>query len=330
MHRSLFDYELPPEAIAQEPVTPRDSSRLLDTRTMTNRTFADLPDLLDEGDVVVVNTTRVRAARLLGRKITGGSVEVLLLDHTDDVWTALVRPARRIRSGQQLFFGAEIANVTSNPQDGVISLVFDHDGENVAQTQGQVPLPPYIHAGLDDPDRYQTVYATNVGSAAAPTAGLHMTEDIMARLLAKGVVVASTELRVGLDTFRPIAADEIEDHRMHTEWRAVPAETVEVIDAAKHRGNRVVAIGTTVVRTLESAVVDGQLTAVAGPTDIYIRPGHEFCVVDGLVTNFHVPGSTLLVMISALLPEWRDAYRHALSHEYRFLSFGDAMYIERA
>lgn len=329
MHRSLFEYELPPDAIAQEPVSPRDSSRLLDTRTMSDRIFRDLPDLLNEGDVVVVNTTRVRAARLMGRKDTGGVVEVLLLDHEGDVWSALVRPARRVREGQELFFGQESARVTSDPNDGVVSLVFNGDGESVAAAQGTLPLPPYIRASLEDPSRYQTVYASHVGSAAAPTAGLHVTSAVLTRLVAKGVTVVDTELRVGLDTFRPIATDDISEHVMHTEWRSVPERTVEVIASARERGNRVIAIGTTVVRSLESSVLNGELVPTEGPTDIYIQPGHVFRVVDGLVTNFHVPGSTLLVMISALLPDWRAAYLHALSHDYRFLSFGDAMYIER-
>jgi len=326
--RSLFEYHLPPEAIAQDPILPRDAARLLDTRTMSNRTFADLPALLREGDLVVVNNTRVRSARLFGIKETGGEVEVLLLDKSLGEWTALIRPARRIRTGQVLTFGEDSATVTSDPADGVVSLKFEGDGEEVAARQGHVPLPPYIHGSLADPERYQTVYAGPIGSAAAPTAGLHMTANVLASLAARGISVVETELRVGLDTFRPISTEEIEDHAMHTEWRIVSAATVQAIRQTKARGGRVVAVGTTVVRTLESAVVDQELVEVDGPTDIYIRPGHQFQVVDCLVTNFHVPGSTLLVMISAMLPEWKQAYSYALEQGYRFLSFGDAMFIE--
>ena len=328
MRRSLFEYHLPPEAIAQDPILPRDAARLLDTRTMSDRTFTDLPDLLREGDLVVVNNTRVRAARLFGTKDSGGEVEVLLLDQNLGEWTALIRPSRRIRTGQVLTFGQDSVTVMSDPVEGVVTLRFEGDGEEVAARQGHVPLPPYIHGSLLDPGLYQTVYAGPVGSAAAPTAGLHMTANVLAELVARGISVAETELRVGLDTFRPISADEIEDHPMHTEWRTVPAATAEAIRATKARGGRVVAVGTTVVRTLESAVVDHEVVAVDGPTDIYIKPGYEFQVVDCLVTYFHVPGSTLLVMISAMLPEWKQAYSYALEQGYRFLSFGDAMFIE--
>jgi len=328
VHRLLFDYDLPAHAIAQKPIMPRDSARLLDARSLTDYSFSDLPNLLRPNDVVVVNNTRVRAARLIGRKETGGAVELLLLDRQDEDWTALIRPARRVRAGLVVRFGDDMATITSDPVDGVVSVRFARDGDEVAAQRGQVPLPPYIHFALEDPNRYQTVYAGPVGSAAAPTAGLHITSGVLSALVAKDVAIVETELRVGLDTFRPIATENIEDHEMHSEWRAVPQETVDVIRRARSQGGRVIAIGTTVVRTLESAVIDGALSAVHGPTDIFIRPGHTFQVVDCLVTNFHVPGSTLLVMISSMLPNWRQTYAHALEHGYRFLSFGDAMFIE--
>jgi S-adenosylmethionine:tRNA ribosyltransferase-isomerase len=322
---------LPEHAIAQHPFEPRDAARLLDTRDLTDHVFSDLPGLLEAGDLVVVNTTRVRRARLTGRRRdSGGAVEVLLLGRQHDgSWRALVKPARRMRRGVALTFGDVGAIVTEDPVDGVIELSFSDEG--VLESLGSVPLPPYITTELSDPERYQTVYADQLGSAAAPTAGLHFTAEVLGALERRGIGRASVELRVGLGTFRPITADRIEDHRMHAEFCAVPPATATAVTETRRRGGRVVAIGTTTVRTLETyGRDDGTVGAGEGETDLYLRPGSSFRVVDVLVTNFHVPGSSLLVMLAAFMGDgWREAYETALDRGYRFLSFGDAMLCER-
>jgi S-adenosylmethionine:tRNA ribosyltransferase-isomerase len=331
-----FFYDLPEGSIAQRPIEPRHAARLLDTRTMTDRVFSDLPTILAEGDLLVVNRTRVRAARLMGRKTeTGGAVEALLLDRTENGrWEALVRPARRIRAGVSLAFPGISAVVVADPVDGrciiELSPVTNRDIEDLIEEAGEVPLPPYIHTPLEDPGRYQTVFAGDIGSAAAPTAGLHFSEDLLAGLVQRGVEIAYVDLHVGLDTFRPISAELIEDHRMHSEWVTVPEATCAAIAAARNRKARVVAVGTTVVRSLESAAAgEGVIEPLRGPTDLFIRPGYRFRVVDAVITNFHVPGSTLVVLIAALLgARWRTTYETALERGYRFLSFGDAMYME--
>jgi len=332
---SDFTYELPEAAIAQVPVEPRDAARLLDADTMQDHTVADLPALLDPGDLLVVNRTRVRPARLKGHKVpTGGSVEALLLDPLgDDRWTALVRPARRIRSGTVLQFGSITAEVTSDPVEGRAVLRLDPgpDGiEEALEAHGEVPLPPYVHVPLEDPERYQTVFADRPGSAAAPTAGLHLTRDVLRRLEERGVGVASVDLRIGVDTFRPIAAESIEQHRMHSERVTVDEQAVAAVIATREAGGTVVALGTTAVRALESAAAGGDIESFDGPTDLFITPGYEFAVVDAMVTNFHVPGSTLVVLVAAFCgPRWREVYATALSRGYRFLSFGDAMLARR-
>jgi S-adenosylmethionine:tRNA ribosyltransferase-isomerase len=330
MKLSEFSYDLPESAIAQRPIEPRDSARLLDTRDLSDHTFADLPELLMSGDLLVVNSSRVRQARLQGCKIpTGGSVELVLLERSDSGWFALVSPARRIRVGTRLDVGGVEAVVIEGPVDGVVVVTFSD--ESRLEEIGKVPLPPYIRYELDDPERYQTVYADVVGSAAAPTAGLHFTPALLERLERAGVHRAAVELHVGLDTFRPIATEDVADHVMHSEWCAVPSKTAEAIRHARSEGKRVIAVGTTVVRTLEAfARDDGTVDEGETRTELFLKPGSAFRVVDGLVTNFHVPGSSLLVMLAAFMGEgWRSAYSTALERGYRFLSFGDAMYCEK-
>lgn len=329
-----FDYQLPNEAIAQVPVEPRDAALLLDTRDMSDHRFRDLVSLLAPGDLLVINDTRVRAARLFADKDPGGGkVEVLLLDRMDSVrWSGLVRPARRVRPGTRLVCGSMRIEVLTRPTDGMVTLAVeaDTDIEEAIAASGVMPLPPYIQEPLDDPDLYQTVYAASPGSAAAPTAGLHFTPELLEHVADAGIDVHRIELRVGIGTFRPIATDRVEDHRMHAEWVSVPAATVTAVEAARARGGRVVAVGTTVVRALESRVSDGRLQAGSGSTDLFIRPGFRFQVVDLLVTNFHLPRSSLLVMLAAFMgPTWRDAYTVARERGYRFLSFGDAMLAAR-
>lgn len=332
MRIDAFDYTLPPERIAQTPLEPRDSARLLDTRDLSDHRFAELPELLAPGDLVVVNTTRVRRARLVGRRAGGGKAEALLLDHGSTGWEALVRPARRIRKGTSLDFGEIRATVLSEPRDGVVSLRLEADGdiEEAIERAGDVPLPPYLHEGISDPERYQTMFAKQLGSAAAPTAALHFTPQVVERLTDAGIGLAEVELEVGLDTFRPITSDDLAGHEMHSERVRVPAETVAQITRCHGRGGRVVAIGTTVVRSLEAATADGELAPFDGATDLFITPGHAWRVVDLLVTNFHVPRSSLVVLIAAFMgDQWREAYATALERGYRFLSFGDAMLAAR-
>lgn len=332
-----FSYLLPDRVIAQQPTEPRDAARLLDTRDMTDHTFGELADLLAPGDLVVVNKTRVRAARLRGTKSAGGgAVEVLLLRSTaGSGWEALIKPARRIRPGVVLDLGELVATVTAPPASGVFELdLATTDGTDVEQAiarLGETPLPPYIRQTLADPERYQTVFAERVGSAAAPTAGLHFTNRVIASLAEREIGLAAVELEVGIDTFRPIGVPRVSDHVMHSERYSVPESTAEAIGRTRGSGGRVVAVGTTVVRTLES-VFDGEEIAPGdGATDLFITPGYRFNIVDVLVTNFHVPASTLVVMIAAFMgPEWRSAYAHALARSYRFLSFGDAMLAERS
>lgn len=329
-----FTYELPESAIAQEAIEPRDSARLLDTRDMGDRRFTDLPDLLQSGDLVVVNDTRVRSARLVGhRPDTAGHVELLVLTaRPDGLWECLARPSRRLRPGVRIDLDGLSAEIREGPEEGFVVVDFEApDVEAAIEAAGELPLPPYFHGHLDDPDRYQTMFANVAGSSAAPTAGLHFTDRVLAGLAGKGIEVATVDLHVGVDTFRPISTETIEDHRMHHEWCSVPEETSEAIAATGERGGRVVAIGTTTVRTLESlGNEDGAVTVGATDTDLFLKPGSRFRVVDALVTNFHVPGSTLVVMIAAFMGEgWREAYSTALSRGYRFLSFGDAMYAER-
>ena len=328
MDTADLDYPLPETAIAQVPVEPRDAARLLvdegQDRSPTHRRVADLPDLLETGDLLVVNDTRVRPARLRLRKPTGGEVEVLLLDErVHGVWEALVRPSRKVKPGTTLHGddGDALAVEVGDDLGGGLRLVTVHGDPSTA---GEVPLPPYIHTALADPERYQTVYARRPLSAAAPTAGLHLTDPLLDRCRAKGVTVMSLELAVGLDTFKPLAVEHLDEHVMHSEAYAVPAAVMAAVDAAP----RVVAVGTTVVRALESAASSGRLE---GRTELFITPGFDFKAVDVLLTNFHVPRTTLLALIAAFVgPRWRALYALALAEGYRFLSFGDAMLLERS
>lgn len=324
-----FDYHLPSGAIGQVPVEPRDSARLLVDRgagqTPDDRRVVDLPELLLPGDLVVVNDTRVRPARLHLVKQTGGAVEVLLLEPTGRhrEWQALVRPGKRVRVGAELLLavgGAPVLRVIGDLQDGrrLVELLAD----DLAEQWGEVPLPPYITTPLADPQRYQTVFAREPGSVAAPTAGLHLTERVLAGLEANGIGVARVELQIGLGTFRPVSAEFVDDHVMHRERYRIDPETWARINEA----TRVVAIGTTVVRTLESAARSNSLE---GSTELFIRRGFDFQVVDALLTNFHAPRSSLLVLLDAFIgSHWKDLYARALADGYRFLSFGDAMLVQ--
>jgi S-adenosylmethionine:tRNA ribosyltransferase-isomerase len=329
-----FTYELPESAIAQAAIEPRHDARLLDTTDLSDNRFLDLPDLLRPDDLLVVNETRVRAARLLGTRTgTGGVVELLLLRiRPDGLWEALARPSRRLRTGHEIVFDGLRATIVEDPVDGIVVVdLAASDVEAAIAAAGEVPLPPYFKGRLDDPDRYQTMFARIAGSAAAPTAGLHFTREVVARLAARRIEIAGIDLHVGVDTFRPIAVERVEDHRMHTEWCSVPAETAEAVSRARSRGGRVVAVGTTVVRALET-MGRGDGTVDAGETlsSLFLKPGSRFGVVDALVTNFHVPGSTLVVLVAGFMGDgWRDAYSAAIDRGYRFLSFGDAMYAER-
>ena len=344
MDTAAFDYELPPERIAQEPLARRDQARLLvlhrtDGRLEHHHVF-DLPRLLGRGDVLVVNDTRVRPARLRARRESGGQMELLLLrpDGGEREWLALARPARRARPGEWLTLvppdGLALPparlRILARLEDGAVRLGVPAEAGASLQAYGAVPLPPYIRAPLRDPERYQTVYARVEGSAAAPTAGLHFTRELLERLDGAGVRTAGLTLHVGLGTFRPLAAARIEDHTMHAEWFDLPAATALAVGAARESGRRVVAVGTTAVRTLEAcAAPDGRVRAGSGWTDLYITPGRPFAVVDALLTNFHLPRSTLLVLVCAFAGRERvlAAYREAVRLGYRFFSFGDAMLI---
>jgi S-adenosylmethionine:tRNA ribosyltransferase-isomerase len=325
-----FAYDLPEAAIAQTPIAPRDAARLLVDRPPgppEDHHVRDLPDLLAPGDLLVVNDTRVIPARLVLAKATGGRAEVLLAERTGArTWAALVKPGRRLPPGTVLQHGDEpVVEVGDVLADGerAVRLLGDEEPLAVLERLGAVPLPPYITTPLGDPERYQTVFADRPGSAAAPTAGLHLTDDLLERCRSSGIAVATVDLEVGLGTFAPIRTDDVEDHVVHTERYAIPADTVAAVDAAE----RVVAVGTTVVRTLESWAATGRTD---GPTDLFIRRGHEFAKVDVLLTNFHVPRSSLLVLVDAFIgARWRDLYATALERGYRFLSFGDAMLLER-
>lgn len=336
-----FDYVLPEEAIAQEPLAQRDASRLLvlhrDTGRREHRVFADLPEYLGPGDLVVLNDTRVRPARLSGRRSSGGGVEALLLEeHGDGAWTALLRPLGRLRKWERIAFAGGLEGIfrgRAGEDRGVIEL---RKGERPATSAdveevAVLPLPPYIRRRPRDPERYQTVYGRVAGSVAAPTAGLHFTPALLERLRERGVDITAVTLHVGLGTFRPMRAERVEDHRLDPEFAQVSAEAAAAVNAALARGRRVVAVGTTVTRTMEAAFdsAEGVVRPWAGWTDLFIRPGHRFQVVRALVTNFHQPRSTMLVLVAAFAGRQAvlDAYREALSMGYRFLSFGDAMLI---
>lgn len=328
MEAAEFDYDLPKASIAQQPAEPRDRSRLLIAgQPPEHRLTTELPDLVGPGDVIVLNDSRVMNARLRLHKPTGGRVEVLALEPQEDGWwEALIRPSRRVGADTDLIGpdGSAVLSVGPATASGTrLVRPLRGDMAELMQELGSVPLPPYIATDLADIERYQTVYSDNPASVAAPTAGLHLTEEVIERCRDRGAAITTVELRVGIGTFRPIETTTLEEHQMHSEYYRIPSHTWDLCIGA----DRVVAVGTTVVRALESASATGNLF---GRTDLFIRPGFEFHVVDALLTNFHMPRSSLLVMVEAFMgPRWREIYAEALELGYRFLSFGDAMFVER-
>lgn len=339
MKKSDFDFYLPEELIAQTPLERRDGSRLLAldkySGEIEHRHFYDLPDFLKAGDCLVMNNSRVLPARLIGTRKTGGMVELVLLrDLGDGRWECLSRPGRKTKPGTELSFGDGELNaaVEAVVEGGNRIVRFDYEGIflEVLERLGKMPLPPYIKEELNEPERYQTVYSRELGSAAAPTAGLHFTEELLEKLRAKGVKLCYVTLHVGLGTFRPVKEDEIEDHEMHSEFCVIPEETAQAVNETKRAGGRIIAVGTTSCRTLESfAKEDGTLEACSGWTNIFIYPGYKFKCIDALITNFHLPESTLIMLVSALAGRENilNAYKTAVEERYRFFSFGDAMFI---
>ncbi|WP_048000117.1 tRNA preQ1(34) S-adenosylmethionine ribosyltransferase-isomerase QueA [Lactiplantibacillus herbarum] len=336
-----FDYDLPHELIAQTPIEKRDTSRLLEldrqTGEMQDKHFYDIIDQLNPGDAVVMNNSRVMPARLYGIKPeTGGHAEVLLLHNTEgDEWETLMKPGKRIRVGTVVSFGDGrlTATVTAEKEDGIRIIKFNYEGifMEVLESLGEAPLPPYIKEKLDDPDRYQTVYAKENGSAAAPTAGLHWTKELLQKVQDKGVKLVYLTLHVGLGTFRPVEEDNIEDHKMHSEFYQLDEEAAKTLNEVRQNGGRIIATGTTSIRTLETigSKFDGEIKPDSGWTDIFIKPGYQWKVVDAFITNFHLPKSTLVMLVAAFTG--RDmilnAYQHAIDEKYRFFSFGDAMFV---
>lgn len=340
MKTSDFYFDLPKELIAQTPLEKRDQSRLLLLDKHTGATehhhFFELPRFLRPGDCLILNDSRVLPARLLGHRLPGGGAcEVLLLtDKGDNVWECLVRPGKKLRPGAQVSFGnGELtAEIVDEVEGGNRLVRFHYEGIflEVLEALGKMPLPPYIKAELQDNERYQTVYSKELGSAAAPTAGLHFTKELLQQIADMGVGIGYVTLHVGLGTFRPVKEDSIEDHEMHSEFCTIPQETADLINRTKAAGGRCICVGTTSCRTLESwAAEDGTMTASAGWTDIYIYPGYRFKVMDGLITNFHLPESTLIMLVSAFAGREHvlAAYEEAVRERYRFFSFGDAMFI---
>lgn len=340
-----FYFDLPEELIAQTPLQRRDSSRLLvldrESGAWEHRHFYDLPELLHSGDCLIMNDSRVLPARLLGNRLhsdgtAGGACEVLLLiDRGDNVWECLVRPGKKLRTGAKVTFGTGelTAEIVGEVEGGNRLVRFTYEGIflEVLERLGRMPLPPYIKAELQDQERYQTVYSRVNGSAAAPTAGLHFTKELMAEVERRGVSIGFVTLHVGLGTFRPVKEEEITDHDMHSEYCVIPQETADLINRTKAAGGRVICVGTTSCRTLESwAAEDGHMEARAGWTDIFIYPGYRFKVMDALITNFHLPESTLIMLVSALAGREHilAAYQEAVKERYRFFSFGDAMFIQ--
>lgn len=338
MKTSDFYYDLPEELIAQDPLEDRTASRLLvldrKTGAVKHKIFSDVIDYLNKGDCLVINNTRVIPARLIGEKEgTGGKVEVLLLKRrADDVWETLVKPGKKLKPGAKITFGdgrlrAEVLEVV---EEGNRLVKFYYEGifEEILDSLGEMPLPPYITHKLEDKEMYQTVYAKFDGSAAAPTAGLHFTKELLNKIEEKGIKIASITLHVGLGTFRPVKVDDVNNHHMHTEWYEVNAEAAEIINETKRNGGRVICVGTTSCRTIESvADENGYMKAKTGETDIFIYPGYKFKIMDGLITNFHLPESTLVMLVSAFAGKENvlAAYETAVKERYRFFSFGDAM-----
>lgn len=341
MKTSDFYYDLPQELIAQDPLEDRSSSRLLHLSmkdgSVEHRHFTDILDYLKEGDCLVVNDTRVIPARLYGHKEeTGALIEILLLKRKEnDIWECLVKPGKKARPGAKLVFGDGIlkGEIIDVVEEGNRLIQFQYEGifEEILDQLGEMPLPPYITHKLEDKNRYQTVYAKNDGSAAAPTAGLHFTQELLQKVQEKGVKIAHVTLHVGLGTFRPVKVDDVENHHMHSEFYVVEEDQAKLINDTKKQGGRVISVGTTSCRTLESATdEDGVLHPGSGWTEIFIYPGYQFKMIDGLITNFHLPESTLMMLVSALAGKDRimAAYEEAVKERYRFFSFGDAIFID--
>lgn len=340
MKTSDFYYELPQELIAQEPLKDRSASRLMtldkESGAICHKHFYDIADMLNKGDTLILNDTKVLPARLYGvKEETGGAIEFLLLHkHTLDTWEVILKPGRRAKPGARFVFGsgelkAEIIDIIN---DGNRLVKFEYEGvfEGVLDKLGEMPLPPYITKKLEDKDRYQTVYAKHPGSAAAPTAGLHFTPELMQKIRDKGVNIGYVTLHVGLGTFRPVKADNVDEHKMHSEFYILPKETAELVNRTKAAGKRVISVGTTATRTLETCgMKNSELKEASGWTDIFIYPGKKFNVIDALITNFHLPESTLIMLVSALAGKENvmKAYEEAVKERYRFFSFGDAMFI---
>ena len=342
---SDYDYFLPEEQIAQDPLADRSSSKLLvldkNTGETSHHVFKEIIDYLNPGDCLCINNTKVIPARLIGRKKTGGVVEVLLLKRLEDEkskWEVLTRPGKKARVGDEIIFGGEgpedfvlLCRVTEVKEDGNRIVEFEYDGifEEILDKLGQMPLPPYITHRLEDKNRYQTVYAKIEGSAAAPTAGLHFTNELLEQIKEKGVKVVSVTLHVGLGTFRPVQVENILDHKMHSEYYEVSEETAKILNETKANGGRIISVGTTSTRTLESVTDEnGIVHAGSGETQIFIYPGYKFKAIDGLITNFHLPKSTLIMLVSAGRKNVLNAYKEAVEKKYRFFSFGDAMFIK--
>ncbi|HEM6089681.1 TPA: tRNA preQ1(34) S-adenosylmethionine ribosyltransferase-isomerase QueA [Streptococcus suis] len=342
MNTADFDFELPEELIAQVPLEKRDSSKLLildrEQQSMVDSHFDHIIDQLHPGDALVMNNTRVLPARLYGYKPeTNGHVELLLLKNTQgDQWEVLAKPAKRLKVGTTVAFGDGrlTATIVEELEHGGRIVEFAYEGIflEVLESLGEMPLPPYIHEKLEDRERYQTVYAKENGSAAAPTAGLHFTQELLEKIEAKGVKLVYLTLHVGLGTFRPVSVDNLDEHEMHSEFYTLSAEAAQTLNHVKATGGRIVAVGTTSIRTLETIgnKFDGRLEADAGWTNIFIKPGYEFRIVDAFSTNFHLPKSTLVMLVSAFAGREfvLDAYKHAVEERYRFFSFGDAMFIQ--
>ena len=336
-----FDYNLPEELIAQVPIAKRDESRLMvlhrDNKRVEHKTFKDIIDYLNPGDCLVRNNTKVIPARLYGKKETGANVEFVLLNQIEgDIWESIVRPGNKLKPGTKVEFGDGLlkATILDIMDGGTRKVEFEYEGifNEILDEIGLMPLPPYIHESLKEKDRYQTVYAKYDGSAAAPTAGLHFTPELLKRIEEKGVKIANVTLHVGIGTFRPVKEENIEEHKMHTEHFYIKQEDVEKINETKKAGGRVIAVGTTSCRVLETIALEetGLVEATEGDTGIYIYPGYKFKCIDGLITNFHLPKSTLLMLVSALAGREfvLDAYNEAVKEKYRFFSFGDAMLID--
>ncbi|MCF8001211.1 MAG: tRNA preQ1(34) S-adenosylmethionine ribosyltransferase-isomerase QueA [Halanaerobiales bacterium] len=334
-----FDYDLPERLIAQKPIENRDESRLMllnkETGEIEDRYFKEIVELLNEEDILILNDSKVIPARLYGEKVpTGTEIEVLLLNRLNDKkWEVLVRPGKRVKKGVKVNFGnGELIGEAIEYTDfggRIMEFSFEGNFDEILDKLGEMPLPPYIKEDLDEPERYQTVYAKKRGSVAAPTAGLHFTPELMDRIREKGVKIKYITLHVGLGTFRPVKTDKVEEHDMHAEYIEVDEEVIETIKETKKGKGRVIAVGTTVSRALETAAQSGKLSEFKGWTDIFIYPGYEFKAIDALITNFHLPKSTLLMMISALADKEKilNAYKKAIEKEYRFYSLGDAMFI---